>query len=148
MPDTSAYDDLYLYTMELAQKETGEHRQFILQHVVDAQAAQNATADTKPMTMVFALMGLYLHLERGFTGCEVQLAHIKLGKKKYNWPAIALPEHGANGVIGTMSPADVMRLPAGEARNAAIDDWCRSVWAAYTHAHDTIAALMREHGIV
>ena len=78
----AAYDSLYLYTLEQAQKERASERpRFILQHVVDAQVAQTAAAQTKPMTLLFALMGLYLHLEKGFTGREVQLAHMKLAKK-------------------------------------------------------------------
>ena len=40
----------------------------LLQHVVDAYAAQTARASTKPITLAFALVGLYLHLEKNQTG--------------------------------------------------------------------------------
>jgi hypothetical protein len=59
-PNRGAYDELYVYTM-------GRPR-FILQHVVDAYAAQTATRDGKPITVVFALIGTYLHIEKQFSG--------------------------------------------------------------------------------
>jgi hypothetical protein len=48
---------------------------FIHQFLVDAYAAQTADEQTKPIELVFALAGLYLHIEKGFTGREVQRAH-------------------------------------------------------------------------
>jgi uncharacterized protein DUF5946 len=48
---------------------------FIHQHVVDAFAAQSADDTTKPITLTFALVGLYLHVEKGRTGRRVQLVH-------------------------------------------------------------------------
>ena len=49
---------------------------FIHQHVVDAFAAQCAYENTKPITLSFALIGLYLHIEKGYSGKEAQRAHI------------------------------------------------------------------------
>jgi hypothetical protein len=141
--DSFAYDQLYLYAMELGQQERGDRRKFILQHVVDAQAAQTANAETKPIKLIFGLLGLYLHLEKGSTGRQVQLAHMKLAKQKHPWPAIALPADR-----GKIQPADVMAFSAGDARDAAIDEWCRSVWQAYAGARQTIVVLMQEHGVV
>ena len=54
----SAYDEVYVYTMG--------RPGFILQHVVDAYGAQTASSDSKPIRIVFALVGLYLHVERHF----------------------------------------------------------------------------------
>jgi hypothetical protein len=56
------YDQLSLYTLSHADPS------FIHQHVVDAFAAQHADDRTKPITLTFALVGLYLHAERGFSG--------------------------------------------------------------------------------
>jgi hypothetical protein len=39
---------------------------------VDAYAAQHATPASKPITTAFALIGLFLFAERGFTGKQVQ----------------------------------------------------------------------------
>lgn len=65
---------------------------FIQQHVVDAFAAQTASDDTKRIEITFALIGLYLYLERGYTGKQVQLAHMSLAKRNKEWPKFALPK--------------------------------------------------------
>ena len=65
----TAYHELYAYTMG--------RPKFILQHVVDANMAQTldrTRAGYKPMGAIFALAGLYLHCEKGFTGAQVQQA--------------------------------------------------------------------------
>jgi hypothetical protein len=119
----TAYDELCAYTLSLGDPE------FIHQHVVDAQAAQAATTESKPIGVAFALAGLYLHLERGFTGREVQRAHMCLGKSGPPWPVFPLPGEGERGSV---TADDVLAIPEGPTRAAAIDDWCRSVWAAWT----------------
>jgi hypothetical protein len=128
-----AYDELYVYSMSRGAT-------FVLQHVVDAHAAQTATADDKPIRIVFALIGLYLHVERGLTGRQVQLAHIQLGKTKRPWPAIPLPDRRGN-----MTARDVLATPEGDERDRAIDEWCRSVWSAFAASRETIAGLVREN---
>lgn len=61
-----AYDELYMYTIG--------RRHFILQHVVDANIAQQAPASSPPpIGVIFSLVGLYLHVERGFTGAQAWL---------------------------------------------------------------------------
>ena len=131
-----AYDELCCYTLAHG------HPDFIHQHVVDARAAQMADAAVKPIAITFALAGLYLHLEKGFTGRQVQLAHMKMARAKHQWPSFALPDDR-----GAITPADVMRAPEGAARDAAIDAWCASVWSAYSASRDTIDTLLRQHGV-
>src|ERR1051326_4409251 len=106
----AAYDEVYAYTM-------GRPR-FILQHVVDAFAVQTASNNSKPIGVVFGLVGLYLHFERQFSGRQVQKAHIELGRRKREWPGAYLPEDR-----GGMTVADVLAAPAGPERDIAIDDW-------------------------
>jgi len=130
-----ACHELYVYTMG----RTG----FILQHVVDANMAQGLEAHGKPMGAVFALVGLYLHVERGFTGKQVQQAHQTLGQRKREWPSIPLPERR-----GRLRPADVMAAPAGAERDAAIDRWCESVWAEFQGSRDVIVRLLQEYKII
>ena len=130
----AAFDELYVYTM-------GRPR-FILQHVVDAQAAQTVTADSKPIKIVFALVGLYLHLEKGFEGRPVQLAHERLGRRKREWPAIPLPANR-----GAVTALDVIAVPEGDERDAAIDRWCETVWHAFSASRDVIVRLLAEDGI-
>jgi hypothetical protein len=60
---------------------------------VDAYAAQTADENTKPIKLVFTLVGFYLHVEQQFTGRQVKLAHMQLGRAKQLWPIIPLPEN-------------------------------------------------------
>jgi hypothetical protein len=62
----AAYDEVYVYTMS--------RPGFILQHDVDAFAVQTANTGTKPIGVVFGLVGPYLHVERQFSGHQVQMA--------------------------------------------------------------------------
>jgi hypothetical protein len=131
----AAYDEVYAYTMG--------RPGFILQHVVDAFGAQTATRDSKPIRVVFALVGLYLHLERNFSGAQVQQAHIELGRRKRVWPAVALPENR-----GAVTAVDVLAAAPGDDRDQAIDEWCASVWTAFKDSRSLIIGLLAEHGIV
>ncbi len=109
---------------------------FIHQHVVDAYKAQTADENTKPIGLIFSLIGLYLYLEKNYTGRQVQLAHMKLANNKKVWPKIELPKDR-----GQITITDVLKAEPGEARDLMIKEWCRSVWAAYKTSHETIAAL-------
>jgi hypothetical protein len=130
----SAYDEVYAYTMG--------RPQFILQHVVDAYAAQTASDDSKPIRIVFALIGLYLHVEKGFSGRQVQQAHMALGRRKRAWPIVDLPADR-----GATTAADVLAASAGPERDKAIDVWCRSVWTAFAASRQAIVNLLQEYGI-
>ena len=127
-----AYDELYAYTMG--------RRGFILQHVVDAHQAQTATPSTAAIGVVFSLVGLYLHVERGFTGAQVQRAHTRMAAKKRTWPVIELPLDR-----GALTAGEVLAVPPGSARDEAIDEWCRAVWRAFSASRDTIVALTQEY---
>jgi hypothetical protein len=48
---------------------------FILQHVVDAFAVQTAKDNSRPISVVFGLVGLYPHVERQFSGRQAQKTH-------------------------------------------------------------------------
>jgi hypothetical protein len=132
-----AYEELQCYT--LAHGGTG----FIHQHVVDAWTAQHADERTKPIALAFALVGLYLHVEKSLPGRQVQLAHMALARRKRSWPSFALPKER-----GAMTVEQVMAAPPGPERHRAIDAWCVSVWEAYRESHGAVAELLRQHGIV
>lgn len=131
-----AYDELSCYTLAHGAPA------FPHQHIVDASAAQRADGRTKPMTLAFALIGLYLHLERGFTGREVQRVHVLLARRKHRWPTFPLPARR-----GALGPADVLAAAPGAERDAAIDAWCASVWEEYAACRPAVVALLKEHGI-
>jgi hypothetical protein len=107
---------------------------FVHQHVVDAYAAQTATEDSKPIAVIFALMGLYLHLDRGFDGRMVQQAHMRLATPRRTWSMPELPEHR-----GAVRVGDVLEAVPGTEFEVMVDVWCMSVWNCYEHLHGYIA---------
>jgi len=135
--EEAAYHEVSAYTLT-----HGDHA-FIHQHVVDAWAAQHADGESKPIAVCFALVGLYLHVERGFTGREVQRAHMTLAKQREAWPVGSLPASR-----GTVTAIDVLAAPAGPARDQKIHDWARSVWAAYDDSRAPVLELLRRRGII
>jgi uncharacterized protein DUF5946 len=113
---------------------------FIHQLVVDAYAAQNADDSAKPIGVVFALIGLYLHLEKGYTGKQVQRAHMHLARHSKTWPRLPVPtERGAVRIN------DVLAAEPGPERDAMIERWCASVWQSWKDSHAAIATIGREH---
>ena len=117
-------------------------RAFIHQHAVDAITAQQANENTKPIALVFALVGLYLHLEKGLTGRQVQRMHQRLAARRHPWPTLPLPTDR-----GALTATAVLAQPAGPDRDRAIDAWCASVWKAYQSSHRAIVELLQSHGI-
>ena len=118
---------------------TGAHSDpfFIHQLAVDAYGAQHADENTKPIGLSFALIGLYLYIEKNFSGREVQIAHVKLGKHRKDWPTFDLPESRGNITI-----YDVLAAPEGPERDKMIHNWCVSVWEAYREIHKEVADLV------
>ena len=132
-PERDLYHNLSYYTL------THPQPGFIHQLIVDAFGAQRATAKTKPIRLAFALIGLYLHIEKGYTGKQVQQAHTRLARSRMTWPTFTLPERR-----GDMTVSDVLAAPPGVERDAAIEKWCRSVWSAYRESHEQVVRLFEE----
>jgi|SRR5579863_373522 len=109
---------------------------FIHQNAVDAFAAQTAGESTRNITIVFALIGLYLHLEKNFTGKQVQQAHMRMARYRREWPRTSLPAER-----GSIAIADVLAAAPGAERDAMIRNWCASVWEAWRESRPQIAAL-------
>lgn len=127
MTTQEQYYELSFYT--LAHKD----KSFINQHIVDAYAAQTADLHTKPVNIIFSLAGLYLFIEKNYTGRQVQLAHLQMAKNKRVLPEIILPENR-----GDITVSDVLVAPPGEQRDQMIRQWCASVWEAFSANRDTI----------
>lgn len=136
MTSQEAYEQLTLEYMELANSD------FYLQHVSDAYAAQLADASTKPITLLFSLVGLHLRVEKRLTGRQIQHLHQLLARRKEQWPQITLPEER-----GAITVIDVVQRHERVTREAAIDTWCASVWEAYRHSRPVVLEFLREHGI-
>jgi hypothetical protein len=130
--DEELYNDLAYYT--LAHPDPA----FIHQLLVDAYTAQHAGANTKPIAITFALIGLYLVVEKNFTGKQVQRVHMQLARSRKVWPSFSLPVER-----GTMTVADVASVPPGAERDAAIHQWCAAVWEAWRGSRELIAGLLR-----
>lgn len=126
------FNELSYYTL------AHDRTYFIHQHAVDAFAAQTADENTKPIKITFALIGLYLFLEKGFTGKQVQQAHVKMSQSKEVWPSLPLPHHR-----GEITVADVLQEEPGERRDLLIRKWCESVWREYDQWHEATGDLVR-----
>ena len=127
------YHKLSYYTL------AHRHPSFIHQHVVDAYTVQCASESSKPIAVAFALIGLYLAVEENRSGKDVQRMHMRLAKKRREWPRFALPQHR-----GAIAVSDVLAAPAGERRDDMIQQWCASVWTAWAESHAQVKALLRE----
>ena len=132
MTDEELYNELAYYTLSHSDPS------FIHQHVVDAYAAQYASKKTKSIQLVFALVGLYLYVDKGFTGRQVQKAHMQLAKRRKNWETPPFPR-----CRGTIAISDVMTAPAGRQRDLLIREWCISVWNAWSEERDQIVTLVK-----
>jgi hypothetical protein len=132
MSDQDLYDDLACYTLSHPDSS------FLHQHIVDAYAAQHVDEETKPIQTVFALIGLYLSTEKGFTGRQVQRAHMQLAKARKPWPRFTPPR-----TPGAITVADVVAAPPGKERDAMIRRWCLSAWEAWAESHDRVRALVK-----
>jgi hypothetical protein len=130
--DQDLYNELAFYS--LAHPDPA----FIHQNVVDAFAAQHADETSKPIYIVFALIGLYLCVEKNFTGKQAQKAHMQLAKTRREYPRLPLPtDRGAIGIH------EVLAAPPGPARDAMIHNWCVSAWGAWKESREQIAALAK-----
>jgi hypothetical protein len=133
--EQDAYQELCAYTL------TRGDPAFIHQHVVDAYAAQHVGAQTKAITTAFALIGLYLLVERRYSGRQVQLAHMRLARKRKQWPTFTPPP-----ARPALTVIDVMRAEPGTPRDQAILAWCVSVWESWGDRRAQVAHLLHELG--
>jgi hypothetical protein len=103
---------------------------FIHQHAVDAWQAQHLVASKSNIGLAFSLIGLYLAVERGYTGRQVQLAHMELGRTKRTWAWFDPPAEYRLTVV------DVLRVEPGASRDAMLMKWAAAVWQSWSHAQD------------
>jgi hypothetical protein len=74
--DDEAYQELAAYTLGL------HDAAFIHQHLIEACAVHAATPTDKPIRIVQALVGLFLDVEYGFMGRQVQRVHQILASQR------------------------------------------------------------------
>lgn len=96
---------------------------FPKQYAVDAYGAQHVGPATKDIRVAFSLIGLYLAVEKGYTGKMVQEAHQKLAQKKIVWP-----HFGAPATPYTVTVVDVLKRTSPQDRLLALNAWSADVW--------------------
>lgn len=109
---------------------------FIHQYAVDAYAAQHAGGPSWPITTAFALVGVYLACERGFSGRDVQRAHMLLARRKQDWPRFPKPEEP-----GALTVRDVLQSSPGAQWDQELRGWACAVWAIWHEERDRVIAL-------
>ena len=131
-PDQALFDELSFYTLARPRSE------FLHQLAIDTFTAQHASEASRPMAIVFAVLGLYLHAERGFTGLQIQRVHMQLAPRRLEWPALPLPARHAG-----LNVADVLNAEPGAERDAMIRRWCAAEWQVWTESRAAIAHLLK-----
>jgi hypothetical protein len=112
---------------------------FLHQYVVDTHCIQSATAETKGIAMSFALLGLYLAVEKNISGKQVQRFHMQMAKVRKPWPRFTPPP-----VPASITASDVMAAPPGAQRDKMILAWAKAVWNSCSpEVHAQIRALAR-----
>ena len=96
------------------------------QMTVDAYGAQHVATTGPAIGPAFALIGLYLALERGFSGPQVRDAHAHLATPKRDWPRFTPPAGP-----WPITVADVAAAPDAVAHAARVQQWGASVWEAW-----------------
>ena len=112
---------------------------FIHQHAIDAYEVQHAGGRTRPITVMFGLIGLYLALEKGYSGRQVQLAHMKIGKTRRNWPILEPPSQPAE-----LTVMDVLRAETDEEKEKMLMRWASSVWMIWEPRHRFVREITKK----
>lgn len=120
------FNELSFYTLSHPDKVY-----FIHQLIVDAYTAQTANKSTKSISLVFSLVGLYLLIEKKYTGLQIQQAHTILSNHKEHLPDIELPNER-----GKITIVDVLANESN--RDEMIKKWCESVWLSFESSRDQI----------
>jgi Family of unknown function (DUF5946) len=110
---------------------------FIHQHLVDAYGAQHVRQSKSTIGAAFALAGLYLAVERGFSGRQVQKMHMRMAGASKHWPRFEPPED-----VGPLTVADVLKREPGPARDQELVRWCASVWAAWSSEQNRVREMV------
>jgi len=127
------YCKLSAFTLSLRDSD------FIHQLIVDTYTAQHSGPNVKPISTAFALIGLYLTFELGYTGKQVQRTHMFLAEKHIEWPRFDPPiEKNALTVY------DVLLSPESQYTDI-IGKWGKSVWEMWKREHETVRKLVEVH---
>ena len=110
---------------------------FIHQHLVDAYGAQHVRQSKSTIGAAFGLAGLYLAVERGFTGRQVQKVHMLMARKSRQWPQFHPPAD-----VGPLTVSDVLAVEPGAGRDEKLMQWCASAWRAWSREHGRVREMV------
>jgi len=106
------------------------------QLTVDAYAAQHAGPQAPAIGVAFALIGLLLALDEGWTGGAVRAAHQHLAADHLDLPQFTPPSVPAPLTIAHVAGS---RGPQAHARR--VHKWAASVWHAWSTEHARVLEL-------
>ena len=111
-----------------------------LQLRVDTYAAQHSGDQTSALSLAFALIRLFLALERGASGLDVRTAHQKLARRNITWPRLERPLS-----VGSLTVQALADVASPQAYADQVQSWAADVWDAWGARHDEVAELVRQH---
>ena len=114
---------------------------FIHQLAVDTYAAAHYSKKVKPITIAFALVGLYLVNEKKFSGKKVQQVHTDLAKANSSkiWPEFDLPMSK-----NWLTIKDVLQV-SDDRKQEMIRKWNQSVWNVWNKDEEKIVELLQRY---
>jgi hypothetical protein len=93
---------------------------------IDAYGAQHVGPQTRPITTIFALNGLYLYFERGSGNLDVRAAHGIMANSYSDWPVLTPPAQ-----VGTLTAHAVLQAGTVAEVEKKLIEWARQVWEAW-----------------
>jgi hypothetical protein len=107
---------------------------------VDTYGAQHPATEGSGIRLAYSLVGLHLALDRGNDGLHVRTFHQGMGRPQPTWPTFAAPAgRGRLTVLDVVQSGARADSVLGHAD--LVQQWAKSVWAAWSGEHERVAAL-------
>jgi hypothetical protein len=99
----------------------------------DAYGAQHAGPKVPAIGMAFALIGLHLALDEGWSGNGVRSAHQYIAAHHRDWPRFAAPQ-----IVAGLTIAHVAGSSTPEEHASRVRAWAASVWESWSAEHQAV----------
>jgi hypothetical protein len=109
------------------------------QIAIDCYGAQHIGGPSKPVTAVYALVGLCLHVERGFSGRQIQAAHMLLARTRSNWPTLSAPATHYRVTVDM-----VVAAGCASSRAQQLEAWAVCTWEAWRNEQQWVRNIIRD----
>lgn len=114
------------------------------QLTVDTYAVQHAGGGHNPKSICVHLVGLHLQIEEGLPGPMASRCIQRFASRRSTaWPRFSLPHERSSLTVG-----DVARASDAEEHVATVRLWAHDVWESWSHAHDDIATIVYDEGLL